>query len=156
MMRWLFMAIPSSTASSSRKGLEGFKGTGTCRMVDGQPEWIISFRALSSGSDVVCSSVLDLRGPVNIRSTCCLKCRQLSSSHCITGHSMPLKAMFPRFLVYFWHHVIAASYTRRDIACYLLWCLKNMAGTTYKRSQSTMVHMLLTSPEVNSKYILQH
>ena len=33
-------------------------------MVDGQPEWIISFRALSSGSDAVCSLIISLPNTV--------------------------------------------------------------------------------------------
>ena len=31
-----------------------------------------------------------------------------------------------------------------------------MAGTAYKRSQSKMVHMLITSPEVHLKHISSH
>ena len=45
--------------------------------------------------------------------------------------------------------VIAASYIGGERSELLVFqCLNNMAGTTYKRSQSTTVHMVLSSPEV--------
>lgn len=49
------------------------------------------------------------------------------------------------------------SRTGGNVASLVALMLQNeMAGTTYKRSQGTMVHVVLTSPEIHSKYISWH
>lgn len=49
------------------------------------------------------------------------------------------------------------SRARGNVGSSVALILQNkMAGTTYQRSQGTMVHLVLTSLEIHSNYILSH